>query len=405
MRVIYVNLHRNGFFGPKLEQIIKKQHPMPKHRYLLNYLLAHDVVIADYVTIQATALPKALARHITNLSYIKAEAKCVIKKMGLPLDRIEIISDPADIQKDDIVIYYPTFENPGTFDTIAEVHGIKIMDHIHFYGEKERAEQLKGQNVNYFMFEVDLRKYSKMFQKNYTWFEGEYITRPYTYQPRFCVKTSFSQRKTKAVAMGTVTKRHTPEFMDVNGTDCYQPRRRMIMENAKDYPDEIDSYISEFDEKPLKVIHEKDLLPVKFYKKMTNFFQSGQQKNYFSFDMVEKYNEYKMFICPEDIHGSYGVGMVEGMACGCALIGVKYGGYEDIGLVAGESYIAYDGTMEDLIEKIRYYQEPENQAELEQIAQTGCEYIRKNFSEEAAAKQYYETLKAIIEKHHIEKED
>ena len=70
-----------------------------------------------------------------------------------------------------------------------------------------------------------------------------------------------------------------------------------------------------------------------------------------------------MFICPEDVNGSYGVGTIEGMACGCAMIGWDYGAFEDMGMTAGVHYISYDGTMENLIEKIRYYQKPENQNE------------------------------------------
>ena len=102
-----------------------------------------------------------------------------------------------------------------------------------------------------------------------------------------------------------------------------------------------------------------------------------------------------MFICPEDVNGSYGVGTIEGMACGCAMIGWDYGAFEDMGMTAGVHYISYDGTMENLIEKIRYYQKPENQNELRQIAQNGCEFIRTNFSQEKVAERYYNNLKAI----------
>ena len=122
-----------------------------------------------------------------------------------------------------------------------------------------------------------------------------------------------------------------------------------------------------------------------------------KQKKYFSFDMVEKYNDYKMFICPEDINGSYGIGTIEGMACGCAMIGWDYGAFEDMGMEVGKHYISYDGTMEDLIAKIRYYQKPENQTELENIAKAGCAFVRENFSQEKVAQNFYETLKKISE--------
>ena len=111
--------------------------------------------------------------------------------------------------------------------------------------------------------------------------------------------------------------------------------------------------------------------------------------------MVDKYNEYKMFICPEDVNGSYGIGTIEGMACGCAMIGWDYGAFEDMGMVAGKHYISYNGTIEDLKEKIKYYQMEEHQEELERIARIGCEYVRNNYSQEKVAERYYNNLKAI----------
>lgn len=53
---------------------------------------------------------------------------------------------------------------------------------------------------------------------------------------------------------------------------------------------------------------------------------------------------------------------------------------------------AYDGTKEDLKRVIEYYQKDEHQAELEQIAKTGCEYVRMNFNGDAVAKNLLDQL-------------
>ena len=68
--------------------------------------------------------------------------------------------------------------------------------------------------------------------------------------------------------------------------------------------------------------------------------------------------------------------------------------YRDVGLIPGVHYITYDGTKEDLKRVIEYYQKDEHQAELEQIAKTGCEYVRKNFNGDAVAKSLLEQLEA-----------
>ena len=95
--------------------------------------------------------------------------------------------------------------------------------------------------------------------------------------------------------------------------------------------------------------------------------------------MVEKFNDYKMHFLGEEILGVPGIGYVEGMACGSAYIGLDSPMYRDMGLIPGVHYIAYDGTKEGLRKTVEYWQKPENQEELERIAKTGCEFVRKNF--------------------------
>ena len=68
--------------------------------------------------------------------------------------------------------------------------------------------------------------------------------------------------------------------------------------------------------------------------------------------------------------------------------------YRDVGLIPGVHYITYDGTKEDLKRVIEYYQMDEHQAELEQIAKTGCEYVRTHFNGDAVAKNLLEQLEA-----------
>ena len=99
-----------------------------------------------------------------------------------------------------------------------------------------------------------------------------------------------------------------------------------------------------------------------------------------------------MFVCPEDALGFYGIGAIEGMACGCAMIGWNYGAYEDIGLVSGVHYISYDGTLEGLKKTVEFWQKDENQAKLEEIAINGYNYIKDRFSQENVAREYLESL-------------
>ena len=131
---------------------------------------------------------------------------------------------------------------------------------------------------------------------------------------------------------------------------------------------------------------------MRLYNNIYSKMYSGRQKKYYSFNMVEKFNDYKMCLVGEEIMGIPGVGFVEGMACGCAYIGQNKGYYEDYGMQEGVHYIGYDGTIENLKAKISYYQMPEHQEELEHIAKTGCEFVRKNFCGSVIAERLMNAL-------------
>lgn len=72
----------------------------------------------------------------------------------------------------------------------------------------------------------------------------------------------------------------------------------------------------------------------------------------------------------------------------------KKGYYEDYGMQEGVHYIGYDGTLEGLKNKIRYYQMPEHQKELERIAENGCNFVRQNFCGQEVAKQLISKLES-----------
>ena len=393
MRIVYVNLHNNGFFVQTIKRRLSGRKDITKHRFLLEWMLKNHVEVADYITPTCNPLPSKPLRRITGGKRLQVMlAKLVFRMNHIPKGSIQIMTDTDALRADDVVVYYPAFDETQ-FDMIDQVKGIKVVDHIHFFGDSEMAERLRGKEIGYYFFEVNLKKYSKVFQQNYDWFTGQYIERPFAYEERFVNRDDFRNRKNKAMAIGTLTV-CPPDMAEIYG-GSYQPRRKMILDHAAELDNVLDSYISKYEETDLKKIEPNDSVFTRYYKLTYNYFVGGKQKKYFSFNMVDKFNEYKMFICPEDTHGSYGIGTIEGMACGCAMIGWDYGAFEDMGMTAGVHYIAYDGTLEDLRAKIAYYQMDEHQEELEWIARNGCEYVRSHYSQEKVAEQYYHHLKQM----------
>lgn len=392
MRIVFINMHTNGMFVRTLSDLIWKRRAITKHRFLLNFLLEKDIKVVNFITSSGSTLPTKVLRSITDFKFLRLfEAKYVLKKAGVQVEKIIFLNEYEKLNSDDIVIFYGHF-NAYQFDFDPNAGGYRVGDLIHFYGDSTTAENLRSQNVTHYIAEVDLCKYCGLFRKNYNWLSSNYIPRKFSFEPRFKVTNEFRNRKNKAVAMGTLTKCFEKDFLDFFGSETYQPKREMIYRNMDILSAVIDSFISPFNEGSAKIVNKDDAKIVKTLKKYYNFWGSGRQKSYFSFDVVEKYNEYQMFICPEDAVGQYGIGVIEGMACGCAMIGWDYGVYEDLGMKAGIHYISYNGTIEDLKKKIEYYQTPENYLELKTIAENGCKYVRHNFSQEAVALEYIDSL-------------
>jgi len=64
-------------------------------------------------------------------------------------------------------------------------------------------------------------------------------------------------------------------------------------------------------------------------------------------------------------------------------------------MVPGVHYVSYDGTVPDLMNKVRHYQA--NIGELEQIAQHGYEFALNRLNPETVYKKFFDRLGANLE--------
>jgi hypothetical protein len=106
-----------------------------------------------------------------------------------------------------------------------------------------------------------------------------------------------------------------------------------------------------------------------------------------------------MFIVPEEVIDLPAIGFVEGMACGSAYIGLKNSMYSDIGMLDGVHYIGYDGTLNDLLEKINYYKIHAD--ELKIIAENGYNFVKNNLNPDLVMKGFFNSLKLSLCKRNI----
>ncbi len=406
MRFVFINLHTNQFVVKTMEKYLTKRSFAPKHRFFVEYLLENDFEVACLINKKGSFLSSYLGIPTGFLSIPLAcmEYKTIMKNSGLPKEKIKLLKSPAELKDNDVVILYNVFRD--NFIDVDKITCTKIGCLLHFFGTKNEAKQLKHANVSAVFAEANLQKTSKIFKQNFKWYNKKFLTLPFVFQERFKNKRDFVNRKNKAIAMGTLTINQIPDFIEVYGNGIYQPLRKQILDNKDALSDIIDCYISLYNEKnKLKKLKPSDSKVIKKLKMIYNLFCSGQQKKYFSFDMVEKYNEYKICIVPEDIQGMPGIGFVEGMACGCAYIGLDYCGYTDIGMVSGIHYISYDGTLEDLRKKCEYYLSPEHERELRKIAENGYKFAREHFTKNYVGKLLVDKIMKIqVEEYESRKE-
>lgn len=385
-RVVFVNLHGNEFLLKTLNKIIFKQSVAIKHKYLLDYLLQSDEYeVCTYLNDKSFSMSYSHAGIVPKW-IVKLEHKYCLKKNGIPANKITVLTQEEEIRQDDILIIYNYYTNQYDFKKRPEC--LIAISHIHF--NTSNADKMRDLDPDVLYNEANFSHGSIIYDKFYGWFKKNFVVIPFVFADRFKPIKPFGERQNKCFSTGTVTYMHniTPYY----GDPCAQPARKQIMTHKEELKDYVDCYNSDYAEDTVDGLKKGNGILARIYNTVYSKLYGGRQKKYYSFNMVDKFNDYKMCLVGEEIMGIPGVGFVEGMACGCAYIGQNKGYYEDYGMQEGVHYIGYDGTIDDLKAKIAYYQMPEHQEELERIAKTGCDFVRRNFCGPVIAEKLIKTL-------------
>lgn len=387
-RIIFVNLHSDWMLLKSASVYLWKYSVAVKHGYLLNYLLeSPEYEVCNYINDRGFSAFRSnndLLMKFLNL-FKMWEYRKTLKVNGIPKDKITVIKRPEDISPDDIVILYNICSD--NYRHMDGVHAFKALSMLHFHGQKEEDAIIRKAGIDCYFCEANLSLTSEIFRKYYH-LERPWVVHPFVFAERFQNLKPFAERQNKCFSTGTITYKLHEEFLAVYGDSCDQPARKFVKDNPEFFKDTVDCYSSDYlEDDSGKKINPKDNPLVKLYKRYYNRTHVGKQKKYYSFNMVEKFNDYKMHLIGEEILGVPGIGFVEGMACGSAYIGLDSPMYRDIGLTPGVHYIAYDGTKEGLRAIVEHYQKPENQAELERIAKDGCNFVRENFCGKKVSKE------------------
>ncbi|MFI3163964.1 MAG: glycosyltransferase [Bacillota bacterium] len=398
-RIVFVNMHSNWMVVKSPLVYLFKFSAAIKHAYILDYLLhTSEYEVCNYINQKGFSILRTNNAFLTTIlnKFSGLECKKTFKVNKIDRKKITILCDKSEIRQNDLIVLYNICKD--NYIEMSGVNTFKALSMIHFSGNSKESEIIKNAGVSCLFNECNLSKNSEIYKRCYD-LDMSWVVHPFVFAERFKNNKPFEGRKNMAFATGTITYRTHEEHMNTYGDSCVQPLRKQIKDNPEHFKDTIYCTSSDYlEDNHGKVIKEADNIIVKIYKKIYNKTHVGKQKKYFSFDMVEAFNDYKMCIVAEECLGIPGIGFVEGMACGCAYIGIDIPAYRDWGMIPGEHFITYDGTKEHLKEVIEYYQKDEHQEELERIAKAGCEFVKNNFNGDTVAKKLIENLVAEQEK-------
>lgn len=381
LKFVFYRPHANIWFKNPVRNILKGQRLPNKYEPFFDHVLASSAQVYFTTSLIPPAAPKALLKWL--LEPAELMLWCWLNK--LPLRRVRLLFTAHQLAGKDVLflMHYGTFtaEHEAAARSGARLARIlgaadifKVVHMTHYaYCPSIGAENLGQAAPDLLVAENDLAKNSAFFKRFFGSLSARFRTLPYTPAARFERKAKFEDRIDKVVATGSITFRmRDPEFVDFFGFDELQPLRRALFENADALKAEMECLISDLNaSRESEKDSARQSLIGNWVRKIARRWGKHPQMNYYRRNIVDVYNTYTMFVVPEEICNLPAIGFVEGMACGCAYLGIDDPMYRDLGMFPGVHYVGYDGTPEGLAAAVREYQQGGGRERLKSIAEAG----------------------------------
>lgn len=267
---------------------------------------------------------------------------------------------------------------------LKNFRGLKIhhvMDYTYFPGES--YETLLEGGVDFVLGYNRHDKYCEFFQKKYPEYIGRVISAPFGFAPRFQNNTPFEARINKCIALGSVNSfddplHNAPDFKEVNehflakGERFMHKFRRMLVENEEHLKEIMDSKLPHY-----------------------------PQTKDFSYNIVEVFNKYRMFVSCESLQYFPPAKVFEGPSAGCVMVCSTHSCLDDFGFKDGINCIKHkEFDIEDFREKVTYY--INNPDKLKRIQEESAKFVRENYNHAAVAEKVFNSIKEIYEKQRAE---
>jgi len=249
---------------------------------------------------------------------------------GIDWNQIEFIFSTQKLsQKVDVLLnlnllYVPNLDSELSYG-VSKFNGLKIFhvgDYFWYHPGSEKYNQLKSAGVDHLFGYAMHDRYCKYFETHFPKYRGRTWGIPFGYAPRFCSTNPFNERKNKAVAVGSVNPLRSlhEQIYNYHETADFYPDeswfhrfRREIILNKSTLQNTIDSMLPEFPD-------------IKDFK----------------YDLVAKFNEYRMFVSCESIFFFPPAKIFEGIASGSVLICADHDCNKEYGFKDGENCIMFE---------------------------------------------------------------
>ncbi|HWJ91874.1 MAG TPA: glycosyltransferase [Flavisolibacter sp.] len=392
-----LNPHVSDFFASPLSFILLKRRPLRKYGYIFDLSVAGGKKVDILINNAFSGLiPDKIFRNIPGFLrtlWLRIELHYWLKHNKLK-DRVTVHFNSRTIANRRVLLFlcYRNYLNPGKLkETCAQFE--TVIGHLTHYYATPSGYSNAVKDIPNLVLACDADVTANPFFRNFfPWYKKEMIIIPFAVYERFKVLTPFEQRKPKAVATGTfhmleldADQGHLTDLKEYAKANTVHPLRRLIYENKEKYSGEIDCYCYPYFESNVK--------KKKWYQKLLPKKLQVSQSSYFSFNIVDKYNEYKFVIVGEEYYnGLPGVGAFEAMACGCVLLGNRecYGG---TGLVNGVHFLAHDNSMEQIIALIREGNAAPEQ--MKRISEAAASFVQANYAPAVLYKKFIHTVETI----------
>jgi len=385
MSIVLYNPHRIWFFKP-VRVYFEGKRAIGKYDYIFNFIYNTNEKI--YVLIDKKFKSNSF-KTLRFLNTYKLEFKlwCLLNK--LDYKKFIFINSLSSFNSNDsfFAFYHGNF-NVNNIEIEKDLKEAKLKKIIHMshyaYNVKIGSESLKNSNIDLLLYESNLNQI-KFFKEYFSWFKGECQILPFIPSNRFKVLKPFKLRKNICLASGSIVEVNDIYFSLFFNTKYLQPFRKVIYEKCSSIKNYIYSIIDPMSNETVKYnifqILLYDLRSILIILKKNlgiKVRNCSHDRSYYKLNIVDLFNDYKFSLIPEEIIGTPGISFVESMSCGNLYFGVKDHFYEDVGLISGVHYVSYDGSLEDLVTKIKYFQA--NLEEAEEIAMSGLNFVKKNFT-------------------------